>query len=145
MNNIVEKEIDGVLYKARYMGVSYALDLFDRVENDLSSVHISEILFREVLVSPKIDIDDFADMETFLKVRAFLLDAVNGGKKLSKAKLKRRARDNWALWRLVFGSEGAISFQTAFGRNYMTPNDIVEANFALDMVNEQRRKAMRKK
>ena len=148
MDYIVEKEIDGVIYKARYNGIAYTLELGEQAEADNSSFHLAEKLFNEVLVSPDICIDDFDDIETYSKVFAFLLNTANGvgiGKKHSKTSLKRRARDNWALWRLIFESEGAFSYQEVFGKPYMTPQDATEANFALDMVIDARRKAARRK
>lgn len=148
MENIIEKEIDGVLYKARFKGMAFANELNDKLENGESSFRLAEILFQEILVSPQMEIDDFADIETYTKVYDFLLDAANGlgsTKMPSKAKLKQRARDNWALWRLIFDSEGAIDYQAVFGKPFMTPQDVAEANFALDMVIEARRKAARKK
>lgn len=147
MNNIIEKEIDGVSYKARYKGVAFSIELNEKIEDDTASYEIAEILFSEVLVSPKIEIDDFADMDTYLKVFEFLFDVANGdfGKPMRKSRLKQRARDNWSLWRLIFGSEGAISYQTVFGKSYMTPQDIIEANYALDMKIEAEKKAARKR
>ncbi len=147
MNNIIGKEIDGVLYKARFMGVAFSIELNEKLENNTASYEIAEILFSEVLVSPKIEIDDFADMETYLRVFDFLLDVASGnfGKPIRKSRLKKRARDNWSLWRLIFGSDGAIDYQTVFGKSYMTPQDIIEANYALDMKIEAEKKAARKR
>lgn len=147
MDIIIEKEIDGVTYKARYRGIAYSIELSERAEQDNSSFFLSDVLFREVLVSPKIGIDDFDSIEEYSKVFAFLLNVANGdiGRKQSKSKLKQKARDNWSLWRLILESEGAISFQEVFGKPYMTPQDAIEANYALDMLNEARRKAARRK
>lgn len=147
MNDIiVEREIDGVIYKARYLGVGFSLSLNERMANENSSLQLAEILFREVLVSPKMEIDDFADVPAFSKVFSFLLSVTNGytGKKLSNAKLKRRAEENWALWRLILSNRG-FDFQTVFGKSFMTPQDIKEANFALDMQIDAEKKAARKK
>lgn len=49
------------------------------------------------------------------------------------------------MWRLIFGSEGAITYSEVFGKPYMTPQDVLEANIALDMFQEQQRKAIKKK
>ena len=147
-NIIVEKEIDGVIYRAQYKGIAYSIELNDRMGDSTSSLRLAETLFREILVSPRVDIDDFADIETYLKVYDFLLSVADGdcfGKIRSKTKAKQRARDNWALWRLVLESEGAISYQTVFGKSFMNPQDIVEANCALDMLNEARRRAAKRK
>lgn len=149
MNDIiVEREIDGVLYKARYKGLSYSLTLNDRLAHENASFQLAEILFKEVLVSPKIEIDDFDDVRAFSRVFSWLLSVAQGygsGKKLSNAKLKRRAQDNWSLWRLIYESEGALNFQAVFGKPFMTPQDAIEANYALDMIIEARKKAAKKR
>ena len=147
METIIEKEIDGVIYKAIYKGIAFSMELNDRMENENSSFELAEILFREILVSPKVEIDDFADDATFSRVYSFLLNAANGvgiGKRISNAKLKQRARDNWALWRLVLSGRG-FDYPTVFGKPFMTPQDVREANFALDLALEAERKAARRK
>ena len=146
MNDIiVEQEIDGVIYKARYLGIGYSMSLNDRLANENSSYQLADILFHEVLVSPRMEIDDFADVTAFSKVFSFLINVVNGNteKKLSNARLKRRAEEeNWALWRLVLSG---VSFQAVFGKPFMTLQDIKEANFALDAKIKAEKDAMRKK
>ena len=42
-------------------------------------------------------------------------------------------------------SERGFDFQTVFGKPYMTPQDVEEANIALDMQIEAERKAVKKK
>lgn len=56
--------------------------------------------------------------------------------------LKQRAKSKWKLWRLVF-SDGGFDYDTIF--NKMTMDEIEEANAALDIYNEQLKKAMKKK
>lgn len=146
MNDIiVEQEIDGVIYKARYLGVGYSMSLNDRLANENSSAQLANILFDEVLVSPKMEVDDFTDIDAFSKVFSFLISVVNGntGKTMSNARLKHRAtEENWALWRLVLSG---VSFQAVFGKPFMTLQDIKEANFALDAKIKAERDAVRKK
>ena len=148
MNDIiVEQEIGGVIYKARYRGMAYSISLNDRIDNEYSSYQLADILFKEVLVSPKTEIDDFDDIQTFSQVFSFLISVANGygtGKKLSNSKLKKRAEDNWPLWRLVLSNRG-FDYQTVFGKPFMTPQDATEANFALDMQIEAEKKAVKKK
>lgn len=48
--------------------------------------------------------------------------------KQTKQQTKERMRQNWPLWRLVF--DGGLDYKTVF--EYMTPNQIKEANCALD-------------
>lgn len=149
MNDItVEREIDGVVYKARYKGIAYSIALSDRLAHENASFQLAEILFKEILISPKVEIDDFDDMRTFSNVFSFLLSVANGygiKKKLSNSKLKRRAEDNWSLWRLIFESDGALNFQAVFGKPFMTPQDAIEANFALDKLIKARKEAAKRK
>lgn len=42
-------------------------------------------------------------------------------------------------------AERGFDFQTVFGKPYMTPQDVLEANIALDMQEEAEKKAMKKK
>lgn len=38
-----------------------------------------------------------------------------------------------------------MDFQTVFGKPYMTPQDVIEANFALDMMLDAEKKAAKRK
>ena len=145
--NIYEKEIDGIVYKAQFKGMAYALDILDKAEAGTSRLRISEKLFSEILVSPKVSIDDFADMSSYTSVYEFLFDVATGNfleNRPSKAKLKRKVRENWYLWRLVLSDRG-FDFPTVFGKPFMTPQDVMEANIALDIQHEAEKKAARKK
>ena len=42
-------------------------------------------------------------------------------------------------------SEKGFDYQTVFGKPYMTPQDVLEANIALDMQEEAEKKAIKKK
>ena len=42
-------------------------------------------------------------------------------------------------------SDRGFDYQTVFGRPYMTPQDVKEANIALDIQIEAEKRAMRKK
>jgi len=64
--------------------------------------------------------------------------------KLSRAQLQERVRSNWGCWRLVL-SERGFDFQTVFGRPYMTPTDVMEANIALDMQIKAEKEAAKRK
>ena len=48
------------------------------------------------------------------------------------------------MWRLIL-SERGFDFQTVFGKPYMTPQDVAEANIALDMQLQAEKKAVKKK
>lgn len=60
----------------------------------------------------------------------------------SKSELKAQARENWACWRLIL-SEFGFDYNTVFCQ--MTPNQIAEANIALDIYEEEVKKSMKKK
>lgn len=64
-------------------------------------------------------------------------------KRKSESQLKRQARNNWSLWRLVLS--GYFDYQTVFGKPFMTPEDVAEANFALDMQMQAEKEAAKKK
>lgn len=132
-DNIIEKEIDGVLYRARFLGIAYALDLETQANGKELTFKVAEMLFRDVLISPNVEIDDFPNVRKFTQVYDFLFDVANGinaSNHLSKAQLKQRVHDNWAMWRLVLSKRG-FDYPTVFGKPYMTPQDVLEANYAL--------------
>lgn len=147
MDYVVEKEIDGIVYRARFLGMSYALSIMDLVKDEKSQLKLAQRLFNDILVSPKMDIDDFADYYSFLNVHDFLLTVAVGEfseKEPTSAQIKRKVREQWSLWRLVVSQRG-FDFQTVFGKPYMTPQDIREANTALDLQLEAEKKVAKKK
>lgn len=146
MNNIYEKEIDGIVYKAQFRGIAFARELTEQQTNNNSLFQLGKILFDEILISPKIDIDDFDSIETFTKVCDFLLDVAKGtvNRMPSKSKLRKKVNDEWALWALVLSDSG-FDFSTVFGKPYMTPQDVQEANIALKMKIEAEKKAAKRK
>ena len=141
-----QKEIDGILYKARFKGISFSLFLDEQLENGITKLQLAEILFNEILVSPKISIDDFSDINSFYKVLNFLINVALGinGKKQSTAKLKRKVDENWAYWRLVLSGRG-FDYATVFGKPFMTPQDVKEANIALNRQIETEKNAIKSK
>ncbi|MFB8733899.1 hypothetical protein ACEQPO_08075 [Bacillus sp. SL00103] len=56
-----------------------------------------------------------------------------------QAVLQEQAKNEWDMWRLVM--DGVISFDVA---RYMTPDEIAEANAALDLMIEAKNKANQK-
>ena len=64
------------------------------------------------------------------------------GPKLSRTKARKRAKRNWDYWRLVLSDIG-IDYNTAF--HQMTPNEVAEANAALDLQEEAMKKAQNAK
>ncbi|MHA7580397.1 hypothetical protein ACX12E_08360 [Paenibacillus vandeheii] len=60
---------------------------------------------------------------------------------LSKSKARERATQNWALWRLLL-SDMSITYSDL---DNMDPDDIAEANAALDIHIEQQKKNEKRK
>lgn len=147
---IIKKTINGVEYKAVWRGMAYTIECMEKCKikgtDILSPDKLSEIVFDNIIVSPKVSVDDFGDMETFSEVFEFGKSVLLGTfeKEKTKSQLKKRATENWNLWRLVL-SERGFDFRTVFGKPYMTPNDILEANIALEMQIEAEKKAAKKK
>lgn len=56
----------------------------------------------------------------------------------SKARTTQRVKDNWACWRLIL-SDGGFDYNTVFYQ--MTPQQIVEANIALDLMIKAQKKS----
>ncbi len=145
MNNIVEKEIDGILYKASYKGFAFSSLLDEQFKDDKSNLSLGEILFSEVLISPKVDIDDFTSLAAYIRVRDFLLEVASGNyqKKKSDAEIRRKVKEEWGAWRLVYCDMANFTFDEVFHR--MTPQEIKEANIALDLIQAELKKQSKKK
>lgn len=146
MNNIVSKCIDGVLYKAQFKGVAFASNIDTKYRDDKSSVELGDILFSEVLISPEIDDPDefFEDLDSYTRVRDFLWKVANGTyeKKKGKVFLKKKVEKDWGAWRLVFTDLANFTYDEVFRR--MTPQEIEEANIALDIVHAEIKKASKR-
>lgn len=63
--------------------------------------------------------------------------------KKTKAELKKRVRNNWAAWRLIYCEMANFTFDEVF--HCMTPQEIEEANIALDIVNEEIKRQSKRK
>lgn len=133
MVTIVEKEIDGTIYQAQFRGMAYAYALDTFIETNKSEYRLTVKLFEDILVSPKVGIDDF-ELDALEKVRSFLIDVARGdfGEKLSKAKLQQQVDDEWACYRLVVNDLCPLDYDFVFNR--ATPQEIKKLNIALDKV-----------
>ena len=60
----------------------------------------------------------------------------------TKQSLNKRVRENWACWRLIL-SDCHFDYNTVFFQ--MTPQQIEEANIAIDIYQEELQKAMKNK
>ena len=138
----VSKIIHDVKYTAQFKGVEYA----KKVEKEcsvegckrLDRLKFADILFREVFVEPKgLDLDYFDKYEdpysVFCEVLDFGNDVINGitEPKISRSKAEKRVRENWAMWRLVLSDMGNFTYDYVF--HQMTPQEIQEANIAMDI------------
>lgn len=138
------KEIHGVKYVAEFRGIRYA----DQVLKDCTvGKHIlieklAERLFNEVFVHPEgLSFDYFDKLpnskEIFDEVITFGKRVLINGdeKKLTRVQTKRKVKDDWPMWRLVMSDLGDFTYDYVF--NKMTPQQIAEANEALDMAFKQ--------
>ena len=77
-----KKEINGVEYTAQFNGLSESLAAIDRTYIDgtttTSVVKMAEYILQNVIVEPKLTVDDFEDMETLNDVVAFGRDVMQG-------------------------------------------------------------------
>ena len=77
-----KKEINGVEYTAQFNGLSESLAAIDRTYIDgtttTSVVKMAEYILQNVIVEPKLTVDDFDDMETLNDVVAFGRDVMQG-------------------------------------------------------------------
>lgn len=84
----VEKEINGVKYVCQFNGISAALKAIDNCYIDgtsnLSLEKLNEYLLENVIVEPKLTLDDFEDVETLNKVTGFARKVMQGEIKPAK-------------------------------------------------------------
>ena len=77
-----KKTINGTEYTAQFNGISAALEAFDNSYADNSDntsiLKLGKYIFENVIVSPKVDIDDFESMEEFNEVVRFGSDVMQG-------------------------------------------------------------------
>lgn len=77
-----KKEINGVEYTAQFNGLSESLAAIDRTYIDgtttTSVVKMAEYILQNVIVEPKLTVDDFEDMGALNDVVAFGRDVMQG-------------------------------------------------------------------
>lgn len=77
-----KKVIDGVEYTAQFNGLSYALKTIDEsyIDNssNLSMEKLNATILENVIVDPKVTIDDFDDIDTLRKVVEFGQQVMQG-------------------------------------------------------------------
>lgn len=78
----VKKVIGGVEYTAQFNGLSYALKTIDESyinnSSNLSMEKLNETILENVIVEPKLTIDDFDDMDKLNKVVEFGQQVMQG-------------------------------------------------------------------
>lgn len=76
------KEINGVTYTAQFSGLSVAMKAVDQsyIEGtgNTSTEKLTGYILENVIVDPKVGIDDFDDMDTLNKVVRFGQDVMQG-------------------------------------------------------------------
>lgn len=136
---LVKREIDGIIYTARYNGFKYAAEFYDDCMTDgrVLMQRVAAKIFRDVIIDPPVNVDDFDTKEKLEKVLDFALDvAINGNEKeKTKFELRESMLRKWDGYRLIFSDIANFDYETVFYR--MTPQEIAEANLALDEVMEQ--------
>lgn len=65
------------------------------------------------------------------------------GTRRTKVQLKQRVKDHWGAWRLILSEYGNFTHDYVF--HHMTPQEIDEANIALDIHYAEIKKKIRKK
>ncbi len=143
----IKKTINGVEYTAVWNGILQSEKMMKEctVNGNLSVYRLAEKVFSQVIINPKISIDDFADRSSFYDVLDFGVSVLQGdfGEKKSKGALKKDVMNHWGAWRLIYCDMANFDYNTVF--NEMTPQEIEKANIALDIVNEQINKQMKRK
>ena len=141
----VKQKINGVEYVAAWKGVKYREQAIekctDKKTGRMSSFELAKIVFDEIIIKPKVNIDSFGDnIDDFADVfdfgKSVLLGEIEPYK--SKSKLKQEVEEEWGAWRLIFCDMGNFDYDTVF--NQMTPQEIKKANIALDIINAQLKK-----
>ena len=78
----VKKEINGTTYTAQFNGISAALEAIDNTyiegTNNTSMKKLSKYLLENVIVDPKVSVDDFESMDEFNEVIAFAREVMQG-------------------------------------------------------------------
>ena len=78
----VKKTINGVEYTAQFNGISAALkavdDSYIQGSNNISSLKLAEYIFNNVIVSPKVMVDNFDSIEDMNKVVEFGREVMQG-------------------------------------------------------------------
>ena len=142
---IVEREIDGVLYKAQYKGMAFAFSLGDLLKTKRAERQLTDILFSEILISPNVGIGDFKRMDALDRVRSFLLDVALGEIEEPKSDSiqKRIVEERRACYRLVVNEVCPLDYDLVF--NKLPPQEIKRLNIALDKVYDRINKSLSSK
>lgn len=144
----IKKVINGVEYTAVWKGKNYTervlKECLSEDERRYSNSKLSAVVFDDIIINPKVTADDFDDLQTFYEVLEFGKSVLFGDfESKSKAKLKSEVLKEWDYWRLIFCDIANFDYNTVF--NQMTPQQVLKANIALDIVNEQIKKSNTKK
>ncbi|MCQ2743526.1 MAG: hypothetical protein MJ230_01840 [bacterium] len=80
--DVVEKEINGTVYKAQFNGIRASLkakEMCMTKDGRTDLVKSAEYLLEHVIVEPKgLDVDDFGDINELFEVTSFAVEVANG-------------------------------------------------------------------
>ena len=140
----IKKNIRGIEYVAAWRGMAFSESSIEACRVDgtdrLSNSKLADIVFNEIIISPKVNIDDFKDFQVFDEVMDFGKSVLFGEfeKKKSKSQLEKEVRNSWGAYRLIFCDMANYTEEDVF--NKMTPQEIQKANIALDMIEKEIKK-----
>ena len=145
----IKKTIRGIEYIAQWQGLAVSNEQCERCKVEgtdrLSTAKIADIVFNEVIISPKVNADDFEDISEFNEVLDFGKSVIFGTFEAAKSKsaLKREVEMDWLAYKLIFCDMANYTEDYVF--NEMTPQQIEKANIALEIVSEQIKKVTKNK
>lgn len=143
---IFEKEIAGVKFKARYSGITKSAEIQEAclIEGTdiINTYKLAQVLFENVFIEPReLDFEYFDGFDDPVRVLedviAFGVRAMQGKSEseLTDRELRAKISSEWGAWRLIFSDMGNFTHDYVF--HHMTPQEIREANLALDRVIKQ--------
>lgn len=143
----IKKVINGVEYVAEWKGLAFSNARLEACKvkgsNRMNKTKLANVFFNELLISPKIGIDDINDMKQLHEILKFAQSILEGTyDDTSKAELSIEVDNEWAAYRLVFCEFANYTEDYVF--NVMTPKQIKKANIALDKISEEIKKQTNK-
>ena len=138
---VFEKEIEGVKFKACFKGIAEGNKIQEAclIEGTgmINTYKLAEMLFEKIFIEPENLTFEFFDLfedpvGVLEQVVAFGAGVMQGKgeEELSDRELKAKIKSEWGAWRLILSDMGNFTHDYVF--NHMTPQEIREANLAID-------------